>query len=136
MGLRDAWWVLVGLCVAAGLAGFSCGSDKAANPPPDDENGFSVEAETFTEKFDAEDSEATIQQTYCSSANNYHVVSGMDKADEWIELAISVPDAGLYDVTVRYSAPQGRTIVLRLTSEDCGGEQEPEFTLDKGQWVG
>ncbi len=132
MQLNRTGWFLIGIFMAVVV---SCGTDKSSNPPPDDAESFSVEAESFTDMFDVEGS-GEIKQTFCSSASNNYVVSGLDRESEWIELAISVPEAGLYDVSIRYSAPQNRTIVLRLTADDCGGEDEPEFTLDEGQWVG
>ncbi len=131
MRLRKTGWILVGLCV---LAGFSCGTDKATNPPPDPQ-AFSVEAESYTGHYNV-DGSMMIQRGYCTNASGQHVALGMDREGEWIELALSVPEAGLYDVTVRYSAPRDSIIVVTLTSEDCGGEQEPEFTLDEGEGVG
>ena len=131
MRLSKIGWILAGLCM---LAGFSCGTDRASNPPPDPES-FKVEAESYTAHHNV-DGSMMIQRAYCTNASGQQVAIGMDREGEWIELALSVPAAGLYDVTMRYLAPTDSIIVVKITSEGCGGEQEPEFTLDEGEGVG
>ncbi len=130
MRLGRVGWVLVGICM---LAGLSCGTDKASNPPPDPE-AFSVEAESYTVSHNIGGNE--IGLAYCGGASGLYVVTGMDTEDEWIEILLSVPEAGLYDVNIRYQALADVVILVKLTTEDCGGEQEPEFTLDQGDGVG
>ncbi|MGD8628868.1 MAG: hypothetical protein PVH52_07275 [bacterium] len=128
--LGRAGWIVMGICV---LAGLSCGKDKATNPTPDPE-AFSVEAESYTvsHNIGGED----IGLAYCSGASGKYVVTGLDVEDEWIEIMVSVPEAGLYDVNMRYQAYPEVVIAVKLVTEDCGGEEEPGFTLDQGGGVG
>jgi hypothetical protein len=127
MRLNSAGWILAGICM---LAGLSCGTDRASNPPPDPE-AFTVEAESYTVRHNVGGEDITSE--YCSVASGQHVVTGLDTEGEWIEILLSVPEAGLYDVTVRYSAPRNEVIVVKLAAEGCGGEEVPEFTLDEGE---
>jgi len=130
MRLGRAGWILVGICM---LAGLSCGTDKASNPSVDPK-AFSVEAESFTvsHNIGGED----IGLAICAGASGGYVVIGMDTEDEWVQILLSVPEAGLYDVNIRYQAFPDVVIVVKMVTEDCGGEQEPEFTLDQGDGVG
>jgi len=130
MQLTRTGWILVGLCV---LAGFSCGSDKASNPPVHPE-AFNVEAESYTVSHNIGGDD--IGLAFCSGASGRYVVTGLDMEGEWIDLALSVPQTGLYDVTIRYQALADSVIVVKITSGDCGGEQEPAFTLNQGNGVG
>ena len=130
MRLGRVGWVLAGICA---LAGLSCGTDKASNPAPDPE-AFNVEAESYTARHNIGGDE--IGLVYCGGASGLYVVTGMDTEDEWIKILLSVPEAGLYDVNIRYQTLADVVIVVKLTTGDCGGEQEPEFTLDQGDGVG
>jgi hypothetical protein len=130
MRLDRVGWILVGICM---LAGLSCGTDKASNPNPDPE-AFSVEAESFTVKNNVGGED--IELEYCAGASGQYVVTGIDVEGEWIEIRVSVPEAGLYDVTLRYQALRDAVIVVKMTAEGCGGGEEPEFTLDQGEGVG
>jgi len=98
MRLGRVGWVLVGICM---LAGLSCGTDKASNPPVDAE-AFSVEAESYTVSHNIGGEDIGLE--FCSGASGRYVVTGMDTEDEWIEILLSVPEAGLYDVNIRYQA--------------------------------
>jgi hypothetical protein len=128
--LNKAGWTLMGIFM---LAGLSCGTDKASNPPPDPE-AFSAEAESFTESHNVGGRDIGLVE--CAGASGQYVVTGIDTEGEWIEILVSVPEAGLYDVNLRYQALRDEVIVVKLTAEGCGGEQEPEFTLNQGNGVG
>jgi hypothetical protein len=130
MRLGRAVWIILGICA---LAGLSCGTDKATEPPPDPE-AFDVEAESYIVSHTTGGDPFGL--AYCARASGQHVVTGLDNEGEWIEIVVSVPEAGLYDVNLRYQALRDRVIVVRLTADGCGGDEEPEFTLTEGDGVG
>ena len=130
MRLGRVVWILLGICA---LAGLSCGTDKATDPRPDPE-AFDVEAESYTARHNIGGGE--IGRVPCGGASGGYVVTGLDVEGEWIDVPVTVPEAGLYDVNLRYQALSDRVIVVRLTADDCGGEQEPEFTMEEGGGIG
>jgi hypothetical protein len=130
MRLGRAAWILIAICV---LAGLSCGTDKASNPSPDPE-AFDVEAEDYTVSNNLGGQD--IAKVYCGGASGLYVLTGLDAEGEWIDILVSVPESGLYDVNLRYQALGDQVIVFRLANDDCGGQEEPEFTLDEGGGVG
>jgi len=123
-------WILIAIVA---LAGLSCGTDKASDPQPDPE-AFSVEAESYIVSHHTGGDDFGL--AYCARASGQHVVTGLDAEGEWIEISVSVPEAGLYDVNLRYQALRDRVIVVKLTTDGCGGDEEPEFTLVEGDGVG
>jgi hypothetical protein len=123
-------WILI---VIIALAGLSCGTDKATDPRPDPV-AFDVEGESYIVSNSTGGDGFGL--AYCSRASGQYVVTGLDAEGEWIEMVVTVPEAGLYDVNLRYQALRDRVIVVRLTTDGCGGEQEPEFTMTEGDGVG
>jgi len=124
--------ILLAVCFAVSL--IAC-SDKASNPDNGGGETFEVEVESFALKSDFPGS-VPIHPEECSTASGGYAVVGMDRANEWIEIALTIPAAGVYDVTIRYAAPKDSIIEIRMTADPCGSTREADFTLDEGERIG
>lgn len=132
MRYHNALRVLLVVSCAVGL--ISCG-EKATDTGGGGGEAFQVEIENFSDSFDMFGS-TPISRESCSTASGGRAVAGLDRPGEWIEIPLSVPKSGVYNITVRYAAPLDSIIDVQVSSGSCGDQGEADFTLDKGLRTG
>ena len=76
----------------------------------------------------------------CALASGNSMVKGLDYPGEWIDVPITVADAGTYELTLHYATLPDDTIRVTVTVGNCAGESftdpEVDFVLDKGAGLG
>jgi hypothetical protein len=100
---------------------------------------FIVELENFTDWYDHGDGALSVAKLYCSRASGNYMVRGLDYPDEWIEVPLTVPGSGTYELTLRYAAQLGDTLRGTVSFEGCGAtlmQGEVYFVMDKGEGLG
>ncbi len=99
---------------------------------------FKVELEDYTASYNDARGGSFISAYYCSKASGHHMVKGLDYPGEWIEVPLSVPAYGTYDVVLRYAALAGDTLRATVTLEGCAPSPPPEvdFVMDQGAGLG
>ena len=76
----------------------------------------------------------------CVAASGNSMVKGLDYPGEWIDVPITVAEAGTYELTLRYATLPDDTLRVTVTVGNCGGESftdpEVDFILDMGAGLG
>ena len=131
--------VVAALALAA-AAGIRCGSDSpTGSGGGDGPQVFKVEIEDYTASYDDEAGSMLLRSERCSQASGSYMVKGLDYPGEWIEVPVTVPEAGTYDLTLRYAALVGDTLRATVSIGQCGEEfTEPavDFVMDEGGGLG
>jgi hypothetical protein len=125
----------------AAVGGLRCGSDSPAGPGDGgDPDAFKVEIEDYTEGYDDEAGSMLLRSEPCSQASGGHMVRGLDYPGEWIDVPVTVAEAGTYELTLRYASLAGDTLKVTVTVGNCGGESftdpEVDFVMDQGAGLG
>ena len=126
--------LIIALAVVAGIR---CSSDDVTGPG--EPAGFQAELEGFVDSYDDEQGGSLIKTQGCSEASGGMMVKGMDYPGEWIEVPITVPESGNYEVILQYATLAGDSLEARLTFKECGvtlNEPEVDFILDQGRGLG
>ena len=76
----------------------------------------------------------------CSQASGGSMVRGLDYPGEWIDVPVTVAEAGTYELTLRYASLAGDTLKVTVTVGNCSGgsftDPEVDFVMDKGAGLG
>jgi hypothetical protein len=94
---------------------------------------FTVELESFVNKFDVPGS-AAIKVEHCALASSGESVVGLDRNGEYIEVPMYVRGAGNYLAYLSYASNPGTRIWVRIEVHGCGASgSSAGFTLDQGE---
>jgi hypothetical protein len=131
--------LLLALLAMAVVMGLRCGSDSPTGTGGDTPGEFTVELEDYTDHYDDEAGDLFVRSEGCSKASGGGVIKGLDYPGEWVEVPVTVDDAGTYEVTLRYATFVGDTLRAAVVVGDCSSslaKTEAEFVMDKGAGLG
>jgi hypothetical protein len=132
--------ILIIVMLAMAAAGLRCGSDSPTGSGGGDLPGtFTVEFEDYIDWYDDEAGSMLMRSERCSQASGSYMVKGLDYPGEWIEVPVTIDEAGTYELTLRYAALVGDTLMATVTIGQCGElltEPEVDFVMDKGGGLG
>jgi hypothetical protein len=100
---------------------------------------FIVELENFTDFGDDGLGVSILGKVSCSQASGNFMVKYMDYPGEWIEVPLTVPGSGTYELTLHYAAEWGDTLRGTVSFEGCGAtamQAEVDFVMDEGTGLG
>lgn len=95
---------------------------------------FTVELEKFNQSENKGGNE--IRSIPCGAASGKYSVEGLDYSGDRIWVPLTVPKSGKYRLSVRYAAPVGSVINVRVTIEGCGEGLTEDYSLTEGTGVG
>ncbi len=129
----------IALFAMATLAGLRCGSNGPTGTGGDLPGAFKVELESYTAWYDDEAGSMLLRSQECSQASASFMVKGLDYPGEWIEVPVTITEAGTYELTLRYAALVGDTLRATVSVGQCGElltEPAVDFVMDKGGGLG
>jgi hypothetical protein len=100
---------------------------------------FKIELEDFTDTYDDDNGSSFISTQYCSQASSHYMVKGLDYPGEWLEVPLTVPAYGTYELVLRYATLKGDTLRATVTFDGCGASfaaPEVDFVMDQGAGLG
>lgn len=100
---------------------------------------FKVELEDFTDSYDDDNGSSFVNVQGCSQASGNAMVRGLDYPGEWLEVPLSVPASGNYELVLQYATLAGDTLRATVTFDGCGAaftSTEVDFVMDKGEGLG
>lgn len=131
--------LIIALFALAAVGGLRCSSDSPTGSGGDLPGSFTVELEDYTEGHDDEQGSMLLRFERCSLASGGYMVKGLDYPGEWIEVPVSIAEAGTYEVTLRYAALVGDTLEATVSIGQCAGlltEPAVDFVMDNGGGLG